>query len=157
MISVEVSTKATRDYVKKVEGRLRDMRPQNRAAAARFVTLVKGTFESRRSPWGTPWKRLSQVTLRERLRVQYGTEPLRASGWLYASIRPVSGRSSFSVSVDAAYAEFHQFGNTQSQLWGRPSVVVPARPILPIRNTGPDLPRKWWNAVLEPFDRILAP
>ena len=155
MIKITVDTKATRDYLKRLEGRLRDLRPQNRSAASRLLQLVQQNFLSRKTPWGTPWRRLAKSTLRERIRLGYGSDPLRASGWLYASLRPNSGRSSFGISALASYAEFHQFGNPDSLAWGRGRVNVPARPFLPVKESGPDMPVRWWDALLEPFDNLV--
>lgn len=155
MISIIVDSRETRDYFRRLTGRMKDMRTPNRRAAKILHSLVLGTFDSQMSPWGVKWKKLRPSTLRWRSRKGYAPGPiLRASGWLRASIKRTSGRADFVVSAEASYADVHQEGNPGNRMYGKGRAPVPARPFMPIRRGSVNLPQPWWDQVLEPYNNI---
>lgn len=155
MITVVVDSRETRAYFSKLLGRLQDMRTPNRRASKILHSLVTGTFDAQMSPWGVRWKKLRPSTLRWRRQRGYAPGPtLKASGWLRASIKAISGRAGFSVEAGASYADVHQDGNPGNRMYGRGRAPIPARPYMPIKRGSVNLPQPWWDQVLEPFNNI---
>lgn len=155
MIRSELETKPLRDYLRTVDGRLRDFRTPNRRAAATFLRLIKNTFDRQKTPEGIAWPRLKKSTTEIRTYRGNPAQPaLQETGYLRAGFRSYSGRADFFVENTRDYAGLQNDGNPSSPFFGN-LVRLPARRFMPIRNGEVDMPSSWWDAVMEPFDNLV--
>jgi phage gpG-like protein len=158
VITILVDSVALRNYLRKVDGRLRDLRTPNRRAAKILLQLVRDNYDAERTPWGGRWRKLSQTTLDWRRHHGFRAAPrLNASGYLRASLAAPSGRAGFDLTAAAPYADIQQFGNKENELFGTGVLApIPARAFFPIRPSGTvDIPDRWWDAILPAYNEIL--
>lgn len=128
--------------------------------ADRLRTLIQGTFEEQRDPWGRPWEPLKQSTLDiRRRRGSSSSEILIDSYTLYSSVERSSNDEYAQVEFQGAdeYAWVQQFGNPLNAMFGRGNAPIPARPFMPIKGSGPrlDLPDSWVRTLMQPLEQEL--
>lgn len=154
MIRVALETVPLRDYLKTVDGRLRDLRTPNRQAAAALLRRIRSSFDRQKTPEGTPWKRLQKSTIRLRAFRGNPTQPaLQETGYLRSGFRAYSGRADFAVENIRGYADLQNSGNPASPFFGT-RTRLPARRFMPIVGNDVVMPDDWWDEVMAPFDRL---
>ena len=165
--------------------RLGDLRPVLQEIGETLVASAMLTFTEQRDPWGQAWDRLSGVTLARRRqgpRPTSSTSILRDTGLLANSFSAQATADSVEVGTSLVYAATHQFGARMGQ-YGRYSQVsrwrqfaegdfrkyagtkkgfpipwgdIPARPFLPIKPGGVDLPARDEGEILALLTRNLT-
>lgn len=126
-------------------------------------SLVHGTFRSETDPWGTAWPPHSPTTLAERKRKGILGRKLlveRAGPQsLFGSIAAENTASTATVTAggnENNFPEVHQFGNPDNLAWGQALAPIPARPFMPIDESGNvDFPRDWLIEMLAPLEKYL--
>lgn len=88
----------------------------NRKLAEEALHLAHEGFEKSRNPYGEKWKKLKYRN----------GQPLRLTGRLEASIRPVSSAERFVLETNVVYSATHEFGRGP----------IPQRQFLPIGARG---------------------
>jgi len=159
--SITVQDSALRAELARLQAHLTNLTPVMRSIGQTLRTNIDLGFRGEQDPWGVPWRPLSDVTLRRRRGTS--AQILRDTGRLANSMTYRADRNSVSVGTNVVYAATHQFG-AQKGDFGRtrrgapiPWGDIPARPMLPIRNSLVDLPPEWRADVLATLARYLTP
>lgn len=101
-----------------------------------FEQQIKLAFDDQRDPWGQAWAALSPVTVARRRKGS--STPLNDIGLLRQSVEYKADGEGVLVSVGRADrpAAPHQFGNPKNRMFGKALAPLPARPMMPIDDTG---------------------
>lgn len=111
---------------------------------------VYNAFRFERAPDGTGWVPLSPLTLRARARVgNHSQQKLIATGAMYASIEAENTQAEASISVGSGLPDKRAWYNQM----GTPR--APARPFLPMNESGPAPTQAWIDAVMRPLKEAL--
>ncbi len=137
-----------------VGGALPTARDVLEPVARKLLTLIRLGFKFSKSPWGETW---------EPLKLRSG-QPLRDKGHLRDSIVPAYGPDYVDIGTNHVGAKVHQFGATIRPVRAkalrffaegsnipifRQQVTIPARPYLPLDNSGNlVLPATWEKSFL---------
>jgi phage virion morphogenesis protein len=151
-LTITIDDGGVRDKLQSLHGRLLNLRPAMDNIGATVADASRLTFVRQADPWGAPWKPLSPATVARRRKSSAAI--LRDTGRLMNSIsHRVTGNNRVEIGSNAIYAGTHQFGAAKGQYgrtrhgapipWGR----VPARPFLPLRRGGGDLPAPWLTKI----------
>lgn len=121
----------------------------------KVTTLIQLGFRNSASPWGHPWQPLNGQTTRR-------GKPLQDSGRLRNSISWQVHGDTVAIGTNVDHARVHQFGavikpvTARMLRWVGPrgpiyakEVIIPARPFMPITDTGVSLPPAWHAQIVE--------
>lgn len=154
-----------------IEARLRNLSPVLRVAAAALDKLMDDSFARQQSPDGTPWAKLSPVTVDRRimrtgsgsaityrgsrLRTTRGAPTARANryrapGGAQALIDTGRMRRSLHADVVGNTIRFGTnvvqgttqfYGNPNNKMFGKARAPIPARPFMPVTPNGQPMAR----------------
>lgn len=101
-----------------------------------FVELAAASFNDASDPWGGAWEPLSPVTIARRR--QASSKPLNDFGFLRASLTHSADAGGVEVHIgrEDRPAGPHQFGAPGNRMFGKAPAPIPARPMLPIDESG---------------------
>jgi phage virion morphogenesis protein len=150
--SIAVDDRAVTAALRALQARVRSPGAAMKSIGQAIVTATDLSFRAEEDPWGASWARLSAATLARRRGAS--AQILRDTGRLANSISYRAGKDSVAVGTNVIYAAVHQFGAAKGAFgrtrrgapipWGR----IPARPFLPMRASGVDLPQDLLEEVL---------
>lgn len=144
--NITLDDHAVRSALQRLAGRLSDLTPVMEALGQVLQTATDLTFRDQRDPWGERWEELSEVTIGRRRQGPRGDqEPqiLRDMGFLAGSLTTRASRDDLLFGTNLVYAPVQQFGNPDNRFYNTPrgaAAPIPARPFLPLRESGVDLP-----------------
>ncbi len=118
-----------------------------------FEQRASMSFQSSRDPWNTGWAPLSPVTLA--LRRGSSAQPLVDTGRLAASMTYRVTDDTVDIGTNVESGATHQFGRADNRMFGRGLAPIPARPFLPLRSSGPDLPPAWERSATEAMQSLI--
>lgn len=150
MIEVTLHDAEVQRLIERLTRRLGNLTPVMHEIGQRYERRVLENFEGSHAPDGTPWARLSAVTLmlalgrKKRLgkrgltkrgKAYLGNKkPLIESGRLRSRIHYQAGAESVKVGLSGIeYAAIHQFGGKAGR---NRKVTIPARPYLAMNTAG---------------------
>lgn len=124
-ITIRIEDKAVRAALNRLAARGGNLAPALKVIGEELVKSTEARFGSQGpAPDGTPWPKLSPMTLTRKKHPKILTE----SGHLRGSIRSrLLGSRAVAVGTNRAYAAIHQLGGQAGR--GR-KVTIPARPYL---------------------------
>jgi phage virion morphogenesis protein len=149
-INFTVDDREVNDLLDQLQQRASNLSPAMRQIGEAITSNVKLGFREGRDPWGRAWEPLTETTISRRRRGS--SFPLRDTGTLANSINyQLQGSDGVRIgpSDHAGKAGMHQFGGTTSPRSMFPNKQIPARPYLPIRGGGVDLPGTWQEEVID--------
>jgi len=136
-------------------------KPLFESIGAAILTQVQLGFKFTQSPWGDQWAKPKYRA----------GQALTDTARLRRSIRSVADKEGVTVGTNLKYARIHQFGGTITAknapflaipkpgggIFRKKSVFIPARPYLPITESGrPALPPKWRPLVVSRIKSFYA-
>ncbi len=142
-IRIEYKNQQVRDALNKLLRAGTDLSPVMKQIAGHLAASTQQSFEREAAPDGTPWAKLSPVTVAQRIKKR-GSLPVKIledTGQLQKSILEDWDSTSAEVGTITEYATTHQFGASKGQFgrgnyktkkgsfpipWGN----IPARPFL---------------------------
>lgn len=153
-VSVTVDSAEVDRALRAMAARLGDMRPAMELIGQAMATEKDLGFRAETDPWGTPWARLSEVTMGRRRGTS--AQILRDTGRLQDSVTYTADANSATVGTNAKYAVTHQFGAKQGA-YGRtkrggpiPWGDIPRRAMLPLDKAGDiDMPPDHIETILD--------
>lgn len=173
MITMRVDDAGLHQAFKRLSDAVGNLQPAMDEIGAAVRDRVSETFKTSTDPWGNRWKPLGQAGIMNRLNrrkdsytksgklsskgkgyLMAGFQPLLDTGRLRTSITYRATGTDVRVGTNVVYATTHQFGARQGQ-YGRsrrgpiPWGNVPARPFLPVRSNGADLPAAWQSEIID--------
>lgn len=119
----------TQAMLKKVIGRMDDLRPVMKAFGEYMLVETEKRFAGEHDPEGRPWKPLSRTTLENK---EYGTKILTGRGHrggLRGTIAYSAEKKKVAVGTSKVYGAIHQLGGKAGP---NRQVTIPARPYLGI-------------------------
>ena len=170
MIDIVVNDRQVDRLITALSRRLENMAPAMHEIGQRYERRVLENFERSQAPDGTPWKKLSSVTLLMALSRskrtgkrgltakgrQYLTakKPLIETGRLRSRIHYQAGPTGVKIGTSGIeYAAIHQFGGKAGR---NRKVSIPARPYLAMNTaTGIDLADRDRRLIVEVLSRYL--
>lgn len=139
-VSVTVDSAEVDRALRAMAARLGDLRPAMELIGKAMVTKKDLGFRAETDPWGTPWARLSEVTMGRRRGTS--AQILHDTGNMQDSITFDTGKNSVVVGTNEPRARTHQFGAKQGA-YGRtkrggpiPWGDIPRRAMLPLDKAG---------------------
>lgn len=153
-VSVTVDSAEVDRALRAMAARLGDLRPAMELIGQAMVTEKDLGFRAETDPWGTPWARLSEVTMGRRRGTS--AQILRDTGNMQDSITFDAGKSSVVVGTNEPRARTHQFGASKGA-YGRtkrggpiPWGDIPRRAMLPLDKAGDiDMPPDHIETILD--------
>lgn len=159
--NIEVQDQDVRSALNRLADKTNNMQPMLRELGEQIVERTKQRFGTSTGPDGVKWKENSDATMAiEAVRIGLfksyrkkngdlnaagerliaGKKPLvrttNSAGDLRRQIEAVASGTDVVVNANAAYAAMHQFGGITSPLSMIPGKKIPARPFLPITQSG---------------------
>lgn len=153
---VEIDDRAALAMLERLRASGANPRKLHDEVGAAFVELVALTFDAAADPWGSAWAALSPVTIDRRRKGS--SKPLNDLGLLRASVESRADDSGVEISVGRADrpAGPHQFGNPSNRMFGRALAPLPARPMLPLDESGVRLAgTEYGDVLLDLADQFL--
>jgi phage virion morphogenesis protein len=146
-VDVQLRDARIQRMLRRLLDRTGNLRPLMNEIGEELRSFVDEIFRNQRDPWGTPWVGHSAVTTA----LRPGGQILRDTGRLSNSVTYKATREDVTIGADVVYAATHQFGRASNRFPNTPRgapAPIPARPFLPARASGVDLPPDW-HAELE--------
>ena len=162
-VNIEVLDKQVKTKMQDLQNATSNVTPAMQVVGRKVKTKVQLGFRTGRDPWNSPWKPLNTKLTR-------AGSPLRNTGRLMQSITYALGGTTKEQHVDIGtslksngvlYPAVHQFGavitpkSSKYLKWMGPNglihakkVTIPARPFLPLKLGGVDMPEQWTADVL---------
>lgn len=111
-IHIRIDDGKTRELLKRLAGRIKDLRPALKAIGEHLVKSTDRRFEAQGpAPDGTPWAPLEESTLARKRRKGRIMKILQERGHLRGSIRAqLLGKTAVAVGTNRVYAAAQQFG-----------------------------------------------
>ena len=110
-------------HLQKLGKTAKNLTPIHRQIGNILQNSIEESFESEASPFGEGWKKSKKPS----------GKTLTDSGTLSSSFTTDADSTGVSVGTNLVYAAVHQFGG---QAGRKRSVTLPARPFLPVSNSG---------------------
>lgn len=155
-VSVNITDEGVREGLREARERIADLRPAMQEIGAAVQSETDLSFREQRDPWGNAWAALSDVTLSRRRGTS--AQILSDTRRLSNSVNVRASAESVEIGTNVVYAAVHQFGNPANRMYNTPRgnpAPIPARPFLPIRNGGLDLPAGVRDDVMDIINRYL--
>lgn len=130
--------KEVSDLLKQVAGRVSDLTPAMRTFGKYMVTATDDRFAAEKAPDGSPWKKLSPITVASKKKMGKINKILQQDGYLKL-IHATPQKRGLTLWSNRKYAAIHQFGGpisktehvkshwrSMTQAFGKP---IPARSV----------------------------
>lgn len=136
-ISLSVTIKVDRGRFGEIVEALADKTPFHEVVGEHLLNRVHDRFQEERAPDGSPWQRLSPVTIiaREKARPGAPLTILRMQGDFYSSFNYRASSDDVRIGTAAVQGAIQHFGGQAGR--GR-KVKIPARPIVGLEAGDPE-------------------